>query len=137
MLLKLYIMKQIHTLVASSDLSPQGHHGMAFLRGQTRAARIIAEFLVQNQQEWQESALGNETLWPRVGGGAEWRMWGGFPVCNVAPEIAIEDRTEKCFAADISLCVILRCNSPEAKRRDKKRTVICELSSWSSCTNTY
>lgn len=76
---------------------------------------------MQNQQEWQESALGNETLWPRVGGGAEGRMWGGFQVCNVTPEIATEDRTERCFAVDISLCVILICNSPEAKRRDEKK----------------
>ena len=76
---------------------------------------------MQNQQEWQESALGNETLWPRVVGGAEGRVWGGFPVCNVTPEIATEGRTETCFTVDISLCVILMCNSPEAKRRDEKK----------------
>ena len=46
---------------------------------------------------------------------------GGFPVCNVTPEIATEDRTERCFTVDISLCIILMCNSPEAKRRDEKK----------------
>lgn len=40
-----------------------------------------------------------------------------FPVCNVASEIVIEDKLEKCIAADVSLCAILS----DAKIRDGKK----------------
>lgn len=65
---------------------------------------------------WDRRRVPCAKLTRMVRSGAQGRKWGGFPVCNVASEIAIEDRSEKRFAADTSFCVI----PSEAKRRDEK-----------------
>lgn len=70
---------------------------------------IVAEFLVYNQQEWQ-GEMGWEVEQSRENGQS-------FLVCNMASEIAVEDRLEKCVAANMSLCAI----PSEAKIRDVKR----------------
>ena len=102
-------MKQNHTtLVDSSNLSPQGHRGTVFLRGRQGQLGLPQNSLCKTDKNGKEKT--------GVGGGAQGRKWGGFPMCNVASEIAIEDRSEKRFAAVTSFCVI----PSEAKRRDEK-----------------
>lgn len=47
---------------------------------------------------------------------------GSFPVCDVASEIAIEDRSEECFIADMPLCAI--SSEAKIKRLKKKKNII-------------
>lgn len=73
----------------------------------------------QGQSGWSQSSLckTNKNDKGETGKGQKGENGESFPVCNVASEIAIEDRSEKCFAADMSLCAV----PSEAKRRDEKK----------------
>lgn len=56
-------------------------------------------------------------------GGSRGDKIGSFPVSNVDSEITTEDRSEKGFAADVSLCAI----PSEAKIIDERKTNVIQV----------